>query len=224
MGIITGLTAARMQAIIDSSIISGAVNGLGHLILTKSGGGTVDAGGVAGPAGATGAAGATGPAGIGPTGSVIMYTADIAPTGWLICNGAAVSRSTFAALFAVLGTRYGVGNGTTTFNVPNMQQRYARQDTASLGVVGGADTHAHALDGGTPVGAAEIFLSQAAAPNVYMNRVTGVTPWNATVQGDATTEAASSLTGQSTGARLSGNSATANNDPPYLNLNFIIKT
>jgi len=46
------------------------------------------------------------------------------PSGWLLCNGNAVSRTTYADLFAVIGTNYGVGNGTTTFNLPNYQDNY----------------------------------------------------------------------------------------------------
>lgn len=45
------------------------------------------------------------------------------PSGWLICGGQAVSRTTYAALFAVIGTTYGAGNGTTTFNVPDLRSR-----------------------------------------------------------------------------------------------------
>lgn len=58
-----------------------------------------------------------------PTGSVTMFGATTAPTGWLACDGAAVSRSTYAALFSVIGTTYGVGDNSTTFNVPNLKQK-----------------------------------------------------------------------------------------------------
>ena len=63
------------------------------------------------------------PAGFSPTGSVTMYAAASAPTGWLLCNGAAVSRTTYAALFAVTGTTFGAGDGSTTFNLPNYTNR-----------------------------------------------------------------------------------------------------
>jgi phage-related tail fiber protein len=55
-----------------------------------------------------------------PTGSTLMFAGTVAPTGWLLCDGLAVSRSTYAALFAVIGTAFGVGNGSTTFNVPDI--------------------------------------------------------------------------------------------------------
>lgn len=46
-----------------------------------------------------------------------------APTGWLLCDGAAVSRTTYAHLFSAIGTAYGAGNGSTTFNVPDLRGR-----------------------------------------------------------------------------------------------------
>ncbi len=54
-----------------------------------------------------------------PTGAITDYAGSTAPSGWLLCNGQAVSRTTFAPLFAIIGTTYGVGDGSTTFNVPN---------------------------------------------------------------------------------------------------------
>jgi microcystin-dependent protein len=63
--------------------------------------------------------------GVLPVGSVSMFAGSSAPTGWLLCNGAAVSRTTFSALFAIIGTTYGAGNGSTTFNVPDMRGRAA---------------------------------------------------------------------------------------------------
>lgn len=54
-----------------------------------------------------------------PTGSMLMYAGSTAPSGWLLCDGSAVSRTTYSALFAVTGTSYGVGNGSSTFTLPN---------------------------------------------------------------------------------------------------------
>jgi len=59
-----------------------------------------------------------------PTGMVALWDNDNIPDGWLLCNGAAVSRTTYAALFAKLGTRHGAGNGSSTFNLPDMRDRY----------------------------------------------------------------------------------------------------
>lgn len=55
-----------------------------------------------------------------PVGTVVMYVGVTPPTGWVVCNGDPVSRTvTFSALYTVIGTRYGSGNGSTTFNLPN---------------------------------------------------------------------------------------------------------
>ena len=57
-----------------------------------------------------------------PTGMISAF--HTVPEGWLQCNGAAVSRTTYAALFAVIGTKYGSGDGSTTFNLPNLHHKF----------------------------------------------------------------------------------------------------
>lgn len=57
-----------------------------------------------------------------PVGSITMYGGSTAPTGWLLCNGAAVSRTTYANLFTAIGTTWGVGDNSTTFNLPDMRE------------------------------------------------------------------------------------------------------
>lgn len=83
-----------------------------------------------------------------PVGTVIMNASATAPPGWLVCNGQAVSRSTYAALFAAIGEVWGEGDGSTTFNVPDMRGRVPRGVAASgtgdeLGETFGSDTHTH---------------------------------------------------------------------------------
>ena len=60
-----------------------------------------------------------------PAGSMIMFGGAVAPTGWLFCDGAAVSRETYAALFAAIGVVWGAGDGSTTFNLPDARGRSA---------------------------------------------------------------------------------------------------
>jgi microcystin-dependent protein len=69
-----------------------------------------------------------------------MWSTGTAPTGWLLCNGAAVSRTTYDTLFAVISTTYGTGNGSTTFNVPNLENRVpiGSGDLYSLADTGGS--------------------------------------------------------------------------------------
>lgn len=58
-----------------------------------------------------------------PSGAIIDYGAATAPAGWLLCDGAAVSRATYSVLFGVISTTFGVGDGSTTFNVPDFRGR-----------------------------------------------------------------------------------------------------
>lgn len=58
-----------------------------------------------------------------PTGSIMVYAGSSAPAGYLLCDGDAVSRTTYASLFAVIGENYGAGDGSTTFNLPNLKGR-----------------------------------------------------------------------------------------------------
>ena len=85
-----------------------------------------------------------------PTGAILPYGGSSAPTGYLLANGAAVSRTTYANLFALYGTTYGAGDGSTTFNVPNIKGRFpvGKGDsgaTATLGNTGGAWDHTHTV-------------------------------------------------------------------------------
>ena len=90
------------------------------------------------------------PLGSIPAGSITMYGAAAAPTGWLLCDGSAVSRATYATLFGVIGVTYGAGDSTTTFNLPNLKSRFPvgldSSDASwdALGETGGAKTHTHA--------------------------------------------------------------------------------
>lgn len=61
-----------------------------------------------------------------PPGGVIAYGGTTEPTGWLICNGRAISRSTYQALFSAIGTAHGTGDGTTTFNLPDYRWTFLR--------------------------------------------------------------------------------------------------
>lgn len=70
-----------------------------------------------------------------PPGTIIHYAGRTVPSGWLICNGANVSRTDYAALFAAIGTIYGTGNGSTTFGLPNLNGRFF-EGTTYTGSVG----------------------------------------------------------------------------------------
>jgi len=83
-----------------------------------------------------------------PAGTIVAFAGVKVPYGWLVADGSAVSRSKYAGLFAAIGTTYGAGDGTTTFNVPDLRGRAAlgRADSglaSQLGASGGALDHTH---------------------------------------------------------------------------------
>ena len=85
-----------------------------------------------------------------PAGVIVGFGGAAAPAGWLLCDGTAVSRTTYAALFAAISTAYGVGNGSTTFNLPDARQKFelgkaASGTGAALGDTGGAIDHTHSV-------------------------------------------------------------------------------
>jgi microcystin-dependent protein len=61
-----------------------------------------------------------------PAGTLIDYAGTVEPSGWMLCDGRAVSRTVYASLFSALGTAYGTGDGSTTFNIPDFRGRFAR--------------------------------------------------------------------------------------------------
>ncbi len=167
-----------------------------------------------------------------PIGAVTMWATSTAPSGWLLCDGSAVSRTLYAALFSVIGTTWGLGNGSTTFNVPNTAGRVVRgvNGTYTQASTGGLDTqtatgsqvissanlppHRHTQVKG---GSINIISSggtavQGASDNVGSD---GQTQANATYAEDGTTLVAN------TALPLSVSGSVVN---PYLAMNYIIKT
>lgn len=81
-------------------------------------------------------------------GSIIPYTKSVVPEGYLVCDGSAISRSEYSGLFAVIGTVYGPGDGSSTFNLPNLSGCVAIGSSSghSIGVGGGEETHSLIID------------------------------------------------------------------------------
>lgn len=141
--------------------------------------------------------------GLVPTGGVIAYaglvtTLPAAPAGFLLCNGLAVSRTTYARLFAVIGIIYGPGNGVTTFNLPNLVATFVQgaANDATLGAAGGAVSPG-ILDPGHTHG--------------VMNNV------NRAVGGPINTVMAQMTTAANTGITI------PDGRPPFLDLHWLIK-
>ena len=77
-----------------------------------------------------------------PTATIVPWSNASVPSGFLECDGAAVSRSTYSALFAIVGTTYGAGDGSSTFNTPNLQDNVpvGKSNNKALASTGGANT------------------------------------------------------------------------------------
>jgi len=76
-----------------------------------------------------------------PTGAIMYFPSLTLPDGWILCDGRAVDRTLYGALFLICGTTFGAGDGVTTFNVPNLAGKFAHG--GNPGSVGGSDTHFH---------------------------------------------------------------------------------
>lgn len=152
-------------------------------------------------------------------GTITMTGRSSAPTGWLLCQGQAVSRSTYADLFAAIGTAYGNGDGSTTFNLPDLQQRFplgkaASGTGASLGDTGGAIDHVHDLQNTSAH--AKISWSGTAGWQVRQNVPSYTSNITHTVSGSAVDS-----TSRTFGAQLGGDTDSSN--PPFQVVNYMIK-
>ena len=173
------------------------------------------------------------------TGAISAFAGASAPTGYLLCNGAAVSRTTYAGLFAVCSTTYGVGDGSATFNVPNLKGRViagydsAQMEFDAVGETGGAKKHTLATSEmpahnhtGDPHNHTQ---------NPHKHRAGwvyggGVASWrfeNGAIDGGAgaDTNDTTATNNETTAAnRNTGGNGEHNNLQPYMALNYIIKT
>lgn len=169
-----------------------------------------------------------------PIGGVVAWTTATAPSGWIICDGGAVNRVTYKSLFDVIGITYGAGDGATTFNVPNLTQRFILGKAASgtgstLAGTGGSIDHTHTIssdgshDHGGNTGSENIDNDlEYTVTNVDDNN-DGLT--QSVVSGTGTAisldPASHSHTISSGGSHTHGG-ATGTGNPPFLSLNYII--
>jgi microcystin-dependent protein len=161
-----------------------------------------------------------------PAGALMMWAAVSAPTGWLLCQGQAVSRSTYATLFGAIGTTFGGGDGLATFNLPDYRDRMP---------IGSGSLYATGSTGGSK-DAVVVSHSHSVTDPGHVHQMTRVlTDFNADATFDAVSERVNSddanyqnrntdsaVTGIS--IQTAGVSGTNANMPPYLGIQFIIKT
>ena len=94
-----------------------------------------------------------------PSATIIPWSDSSIPAGFLECNGAAVSRSTYAALFAIVGTTYGAGDGSSTFLVPNFESKVLIGESSTFSMGAGAGSFASGGTITTASGSASLSLA-----------------------------------------------------------------
>jgi len=156
-----------------------------------------------------------------PAGAMMPYAGTSAPSGWLLCDGSAVSRTTYATLFALVSTTYGVGDGSTTFNLPDLRGR----TFIGLDNLGGTPknivTDANADSLGGEVGTETHTLSESEMP-AHTHTIATQTTTNGGGAGDIYHSASATTGNKSTGS--TGGGGAHNNIQPSHAAGVIIKT
>ena len=170
-----------------------------------------------------------------PIGGIIMWSGAVnsPPDGFILCDGTAISRTDFATLFSVVGTTFGSGNGSSTFNIPNLKDRF---------VVGAGQSYSLNATGGTTsntLNANQLPTHQHSATVTdpghfhttenYVGRSNYAEPRNFGVGTDGNLNNTGNTNSKSTGISVSVGDNTTNGDsvenrPPYIALAYMIRT
>jgi microcystin-dependent protein len=171
-----------------------------------------------------------------PTATIVPWSSSSVPSGFLECNGALVSRSTYSALFAIVGTTYGAGDGSSTFKLPDLQDNVAmgKSGTKALASTGGANTVAASGTVGGSTANATLSTAQLAShthPSGFHN-INHSAPTAPTLSGTQNGPSGGVINTGSTGsgqghshnmsATFTGSATSV--VQPYLTLIYIIKT
>ena len=172
-----------------------------------------------------------------PTATIVPWSSASVPSGFLECDGTAVSRSTYSALFAIVGTTYGAGDGSTTFNVPDLEDNVpvGKSGTKNLGSTGGENSVSVTATGNVGGSTANATLSSAQLAS--HTHTVGNVPTNDASIVEAFTNTRGLNTARNSGSTGSGSGHSHNMSAtftgsafnvaivqPYLALIYIIKT
>lgn len=143
-----------------------------------------------------------------PIGGILLYAGTTPPLGWYLCQGQFASRTSFAALFAIIGTTYGIGNGVSTFNLPNLVDRVP---------VGAGNNWAAGAIGGEFVNT----LTVGQLPSHTHGQISGSWLVGANAPGGGSQNLALYNSGAQTGSTGSGD--TIENMQPFQAINYMIR-
>lgn len=151
-----------------------------------------------------------------PTGAILPFGGTSAPSGWLLCDGSAINRTTYATLFATIGTAFGVGNGSTTFNLPDLRGRFPLGKDNMGGSSANRVTATEADSVGGVNGAESVTIGIANMPAHNHGGVVGLS-------GAGTSQFAGGGTSGTAAASSQGSGTALNVMNPYQTVNYIIK-
>lgn len=157
-----------------------------------------------------------------PIGTILPYSSNNIPTGFMICDGRAIDRTVYSILFNLIGTTYGAGDGSNTFNIPNLKGKVpvgldsSDSDFDTIGETGGYKKHWHLLDDN---GYSKIIIKNGGEIHY---REKSVATWTSNYKA-VSNSGVSASADQNYGAVLGGKTADGDSLQPYITLNYIIK-
>lgn len=157
-----------------------------------------------------------------PVGCVQAFAGSTTPKGWLFCDGSAISRTDYAGLFAVIGTTYGAGDGSTTFNLPNLVDKFV-EGSATSGTVKNAGLPNITNNNVSSQNVCGVKVDKTVETDTWAGAIGTLGSYNSTVVSDPSSSRGFSplLFDASKSNSIYGNSTTV--QPPALTMRYIIK-